>query len=133
MMPRMTTPTMAATATISPTSGPGSVGALPTREQARPRTDRHRLRPEPIDMLAAHVPQKGSPLSVVLFYRFDEAYSEVGEDDAAFGGGRSPYMGFFMGLAPLRRCLSRSGVGGVTVGRIATPHDGPRRRRQRPR
>jgi hypothetical protein len=36
-------------------------------------------------------------LSVVFAYRLDEAFSEVGQDDTAFGGDRSP--GFFAFLA----------------------------------
>jgi hypothetical protein len=52
-------------------------------------------------VLIEHAPLKTSPLSVLLFYRLDEAYSEVGEDDTAFGGGRNPrYTGFFIGLTP---------------------------------
>jgi hypothetical protein len=98
MRPKIMTPTMAAVATIGPTSGSGigwrlahpRVRASATTNGWAPR------RPEPIDVLAA--PPKGSPLSVVLFYRLDEAYSEDGEDDTAFGVGRSPYMGFFIGL-----------------------------------
>jgi FAD/FMN-containing dehydrogenase len=54
-----------------------------------------------IDVLTEYAPRKTSPLSVLLFYRLDEAYSEVGEDDTAFGGGRTPrYTGFFIGLTP---------------------------------
>jgi len=54
-----------------------------------------------IDVLAEHVPRRNSPLSVVLFYRLDEAYSEVDDNESAFGGDRSPrYMGFFIGLSP---------------------------------
>ena len=59
-----------------------------------------------IDVLTEHVPRKTSPLSVVLFYRLDQAYSEVAEDQTAFGGGRSPrYMGFFIGLCPVPALL----------------------------
>jgi hypothetical protein len=59
------------------------------------------LSDEVIDVLVEHAPRKNSPLSVLLFYRLDQAYSEVAEDDTAFGGGRSPrYMGFFIGLCP---------------------------------
>jgi FAD/FMN-containing dehydrogenase len=59
------------------------------------------LSDEVIDVLAEFVPRKTSPLSVLLFYRLDQAYCEVGEDDTAFGGGRTPrYMGFFIGLCP---------------------------------
>ncbi|MBB3086020.1 FAD-binding oxidoreductase [Geodermatophilus sabuli] len=59
------------------------------------------LTDEVIDVLVDHAPRKTSPMSVLLFYRLDEAYSEIGEDDTAFGGGRSPrWNGFFIGLAP---------------------------------
>ena len=59
------------------------------------------LSDEMIDVFTEHVPRRASPLSVVLFYRLDEAYSEIDEDETAFGGGRSPrYMGFFIGLCP---------------------------------
>ena len=54
-----------------------------------------------IDILAEHAPRKHSPLSVVLFYRLDEAFSEVPEQATAFGGGRTPrYAAFVVGLAP---------------------------------
>jgi hypothetical protein len=53
-----------------------------------------------IAVVAEHLPRKTSPLSPVLFYRLDGAYSEVGEDTTAFGGGRSPrYVIFIIGLA----------------------------------
>jgi len=48
------------------------------------------LSDEAIEVVADHLPRKNSPLSVLLFYRLDEAYSEVAEDDTAFSGGRSP-------------------------------------------
>ena len=54
-----------------------------------------------VDVLVDQAPRRTSPMSVVLFYRLDEAYSEVGDDDTAFGGGRSPrYAGFFIGITP---------------------------------
>ncbi|MGY1659944.1 FAD-binding oxidoreductase [Geodermatophilus sp. SYSU D00705] len=54
-----------------------------------------------IDVLTEYAPRKTSPLSVLLFYRLDQAYSEVGEDDTALSGGRTPrYTGFFIGLTP---------------------------------
>lgn len=49
-----------------------------------------------IDVVTEHLPAKTSPLSVVLFYRLDAAYSEVGEDDTAFGGTRSPHYAVFI-------------------------------------
>jgi FAD/FMN-containing dehydrogenase len=60
-----------------------------------------RLSDEVIDVLVDQAPRKTSPLSILLFYPLDGAYSEVGEDDTAFGGGRSPrYAGFFLGITP---------------------------------
>jgi hypothetical protein len=65
------------------------------------------LTDEAIDVIAEHAPLKGSPLSVLLFYRLDQAYTEVGENDTAFGGGRTPrYAGFFIGLCPAPEMLS---------------------------
>jgi FAD/FMN-containing dehydrogenase len=59
------------------------------------------LSDEVIDVLAEHVPRKNSPLSVVLFYRLDGAYCLAGDDETAFGGGRSPRYGvFIIALAP---------------------------------
>jgi FAD/FMN-containing dehydrogenase len=59
-----------------------------------------------IDVVTQHVPRRTSPMSVVLFYRLDEAYSEVGDNDTAFGGGRTPrYMAFFIGLTPTPELL----------------------------
>ena len=39
-------------------------------------------------------------MSAMLLYRLDGAYSQVGEDDTAFSGGRSPrYAAFMIGAA----------------------------------
>jgi len=54
------------------------------------------LTDEVIDAVADHLPGKTSPLSVLLFYRLDQAYSDVGEQDTAFSGGRSPCYGVFI-------------------------------------
>ena len=54
-----------------------------------------------IDVITGHVPGKTSPMSVVLFYRLDGAYSRAGDGDTAFSGGRSPrYGAFIVGSAP---------------------------------
>jgi Berberine and berberine like/FAD binding domain len=54
-----------------------------------------------IETVTAHVPRKNSPMSALLFYRLDGAYSQVSDDATAFGGGRSPRYGvFIVGLAP---------------------------------
>jgi FAD/FMN-containing dehydrogenase len=60
-----------------------------------------------IDTLVEYAPRKTSPLSVLLFYRLDEAYCETGEDVTAFGGERTPrYTGFFIGMTPTAEMLS---------------------------
>jgi hypothetical protein len=54
-----------------------------------------------IDEITEHVPRKNSPMSVLLFYRLDGAYCQVGDDQTAFSGGRSPRYGvFIVGMAP---------------------------------
>jgi FAD binding domain-containing protein/berberine-like enzyme len=59
------------------------------------------LSDEVIEVVTEHVPRKNSPMSVLLFYRLDGAYSRVGDDETAFSGGRSPrYATFMVGLAP---------------------------------
>jgi hypothetical protein len=42
------------------------------------------------------VPRKHSPTSALLLYRLDGAFSQVGDDQTAFGGGRSPRYGAFI-------------------------------------
>lgn len=49
-----------------------------------------------IQVLEAQLPGKTSPLSVVLFYRLDHAYSAVPDGETAFSGGRSPRYGMFV-------------------------------------
>jgi hypothetical protein len=54
-----------------------------------------------IDVLTERAPRKNSPLSVLIFYRLDQAYSEVEDDDTAYSGDRSPrYFGTFVALCP---------------------------------
>ena len=60
-----------------------------------------------IDALVAHVPQKSSPLSVVLMYRLDGAYCDVDEDATSFSGGRSPrYSVFIIANGPVPELLA---------------------------
>lgn len=64
------------------------------------------LSDEVIDIVTAHVPRKGSPMSVALFYRLDGAYSQVPDGATAFSGGRSPrYALFIIGLCPTPELL----------------------------
>jgi len=54
-----------------------------------------------IDVLTSGVPRKTSPMSLLLLYRLDGAYSDVADDATAFSGGRSPRFGvFIVGAAP---------------------------------
>lgn len=65
------------------------------------------LTDEAIETITHHVPQKNSPMSVILIYRLDGAYSEVGENDTAFGGERTPrYSVFIVAVAPEQDMLS---------------------------
>jgi hypothetical protein len=65
------------------------------------------LSEDAIKVVAGHLPQKNSPLSVLLFYRLDGAYSEVGEDDTAFSGGRSPrFAVFIVAVCPTPQLLA---------------------------
>ena len=65
------------------------------------------LTDEVIDVITEHMPRKQSPLSVTLFYRLDGAYSQVGDEDTAFSGGRSPGYGIFIiGLCPAPELLT---------------------------
>jgi FAD/FMN-containing dehydrogenase len=60
-----------------------------------------------IEVVTDHLPRKNSPLSALLFYRLDQAYSQVGEDDTAFSGGRSPrYAVFIVAVCPTPQLLA---------------------------
>jgi len=59
------------------------------------------LSDEVIDVLTEHATRKSSPMSAVLMYRLDGAFSKMAEGDTAFGGGRSPrFCVFLIGFAP---------------------------------
>jgi FAD binding domain/Berberine and berberine like len=59
-----------------------------------------------IGVLTEHGPEKKSPLSALIFYRLDEAYSDVDDDATAYSGGRSPrYFGTFVALCPTPQLL----------------------------
>jgi FAD/FMN-containing dehydrogenase len=66
-----------------------------------------RLSDEVIAVLSDQLPRKSSPLSNLLFYRLDGAYSEVADDETAFSGGRSSrYAIFIIALAATRELLA---------------------------
>lgn len=59
-----------------------------------------------IDALVEHVPQKSSPLSIVLFYRLDAGYCAVADDATAFSGARTPrYNAFVIANGPVPELL----------------------------
>lgn len=86
-----------------------------TQERARPSwtallregTSVEDLSDEVIAVVTEHLPRKSSPLSALLFHRLDDAYSEVGEDATACGGGRSArFQVFMVGLATTPEVLA---------------------------
>jgi len=59
-----------------------------------------------IDVITDQLPHKNSPLSVLLFYRLDGAYSAIADDETAFSGGRSPrYAVFIIAICPTPELL----------------------------
>jgi FAD/FMN-containing dehydrogenase len=59
-----------------------------------------------IEVVTAHVERKATPQSAVMFYRLDGAYSQVGDGETAFSGGRSPrYAAFMLGVTPVAQEL----------------------------
>jgi FAD/FMN-containing dehydrogenase len=59
-----------------------------------------------INIVTEQWPQKASAASVMFLIRLDAAYSAVGEDDTAFGGGRSPrFQVFILAFAPTAELL----------------------------
>ncbi|MEU0095508.1 FAD-binding oxidoreductase [Kribbella sp. NPDC006257] len=66
------------------------------------------LSDEAIEVLTDQLPRKQSPLSVMLFYRLDQAYSEVADDATAFSGSRAPgYALFLVAIAPTPELLEQ--------------------------
>jgi FAD/FMN-containing dehydrogenase len=61
---------------------------------------------EAIEVIAEQLPAKTSPLSLLLFYRLDGAYSDVAENATAFSGGRAPrYAVFIIAVCPAPELL----------------------------
>ena len=80
------------------------------------------LSDDAIAVITDQLPRKSSPRSVLLFYRLDGAYSQVGDDDTAFSGGRSPRYAIFIERAcrHARAPGGRAGLGAVLLGRAAS-------------
>ncbi len=84
------------------------------------------LTDEAIEVVVEHLPRKTSPLSVVLFYRLDGAYSEVPDEDTAFSGGRSPrYAVFNIAVCPTPELLATDRAWVRALWEDLRPH-GPR-------
>jgi FAD/FMN-containing dehydrogenase len=54
-------------------------------------TDLTDLSDDAIAIVTAHMQRRNSPMSVALLYPLGGTFSEVGEDDTAFGGARTPH------------------------------------------
>ena len=64
------------------------------------------LTDELITSIVEHVPRKTSPLTAVVIFVLDHAYSAAGDQDTAFGGGRSPRLQMFIeGVTPTAEAL----------------------------
>ena len=81
------------------------------------------LSDEAIEVVAEHLPRKSSPLSALLFYRLDQAYSGVGEDDTAFSGGRSPrFAVFIVAVCPTPQLLAADRAWARSFWEALRPH-----------
>jgi hypothetical protein len=81
------------------------------------------LSDEAIEVAAEYLPRKSSPLSALLFYRLDEAYSEAGDDDTAFSGGRSPrYAVFIIAVCPTPQLLAADRAWARSFWQALRPH-----------
>jgi FAD/FMN-containing dehydrogenase len=81
------------------------------------------LSDQAIEVVAEHLPRKNSPLSVLEFYRLDEAYSQAGDDDTAFSGGRSPrYAVFIIATCPTPQLLAADRAWARSLWEALRPH-----------
>jgi hypothetical protein len=81
------------------------------------------LSDEVIDILVEHAPQRISPLSIVMFYRLDAAYSDVGDEATAFAGRRtSRYMAFLVGICPTLDMLTAERAWVRSLWKALEPH-----------
>jgi berberine-like enzyme len=76
-----------------------------------------------IEIVAEQLPRKTSPLSVLLFYRLDGAYSAVADDETAFSGGRSArYAVFIIAVCPTPELLESDRVWVRSTWEALLPH-----------
>jgi FAD/FMN-containing dehydrogenase len=81
------------------------------------------LSDEAIKVVAEHLPRKNSLESLLLFYRLDQAYSQAGEDDTAFSGGRSPrFAVFILAVCPTPDLLAADRAWARSFSEALHPH-----------
>jgi len=81
------------------------------------------LSDEAIEVVASYLPRKNSPLSALLFYRLDQAYSQAGEDDTAFSGGRTPrFAVFIVAVCPTSQLLAADRAWARSFWEALRPH-----------
>ncbi len=69
------------------------------------------LTDDAIAVIVERMPAKSSPMSFCVVYRLDGAYSAIGDDETAFGGGRAPrYVVNIAGIGPTPELLSADRV-----------------------
>ncbi|MDQ4032045.1 MAG: FAD-binding oxidoreductase [Actinomycetota bacterium] len=65
------------------------------------------LTDDAIAVIVERMPAKSSPMSLCVLYRLDGAYSAIGDDETAFGGGRAPrYVVNIAGIGPTPELLT---------------------------
>ena len=79
------------------------------------------LSDEAIEVITEQLPLKNSPLSVLLLYRLDAAYSEVRDDDTAFSGGHSFFSVFIIATCPRRSSWSLTAPGPALLEALRPP------------
>ena len=76
-----------------------------------------------IAVITEWVDCKQSPASALLLYRLDGAFSRAGDDQTAFGGGRSPRYGAFIeGITPESGLLAAERDRGRGLWQALRPH-----------
>jgi hypothetical protein len=74
------------------------------------------------DAITRRLPGKNSPHSLAMPYRLDGSYSEVGDDDTAFGGQRSPrFAVLIVGVCASGELPPQDGPGCETSGTTCSP------------
>lgn len=86
-----------------------------------------------IAVIDEYAPGKSSPLSYTVIVPMDGAYRDVGDDDTAWGGSRSGYMVFMIGLIHTGPVGRGSVLGAIVLAGPAAVRPRHRQLRQRHR